>query len=101
MLSSPTTYAAEAPIFVKHPSSVGRASAVETLVPIMAVVLVAFLIIGLALPVLPLHVHQGLGFGTFAVGVVAGSQFAASLFSRVWSGNYADGQGPKRAVIDL
>src|SRR5438552_1449864 len=98
MLSSPTTYAAEAPILVKHPSSVRRASAVETLVPIMAVVLVAFLIIGLALPVLPLHVHQGLDFGTFAVGVFSGNLFAASLFSRVWSGNYADGQGPKRAV---
>jgi hypothetical protein len=28
------------------------------LIPIMAVVLIAFLMIGLALPVLPLHVHQ-------------------------------------------
>ena len=43
----------------------------------------AFLVIGLALPVLPLHVHQGLGLGTFVVGLVAGSQFAASLVSRV------------------
>ena len=67
--------------------------------PIMAVVLAAFLIIGLALPVLPLYVHQALGLGTFAVGLVAGSQFAASLFSRVWSGNYADSQGAKRAVV--
>jgi quercetin dioxygenase-like cupin family protein len=29
------------------------------------------------MPVLPLHVHQGLGLGTFVVGLVAGSQFAA------------------------
>src|SRR5438270_13838420 len=69
------------------------------LLPIMNVVFIGFLIIGLALPVLPLHVHQGLGFGTFVVGLVAGSQFAASLFSRVWSGNYADSQGAKRAVV--
>ena len=72
---------------------------VTTLLPIMAVVLSAFLIIGLALPVLPLHVHQGLGLGTFVVGLVAGSQFAASLISRVWSGHYADSRGAKRAVV--
>src|SRR5579875_537427 len=47
----------------------------KTLLPIMAVVLIAFLVIGLALPVLQLHVHRGLGFGTFIVGLVAGSQF--------------------------
>jgi MFS family permease len=67
--------------------------------PIMGVVLVAFLVIGLALPVLPLYVHQGLGLSTFVVGLVTGSQFAASLISRVWSGHYADRNGAKRAVI--
>ena len=65
----------------------------------MAVVLVGFFVIGLALPVLPLHVHQGLGLGTFAVGLVTGSQFAASLLSRFWSGHYADSRGAKRAVV--
>lgn len=64
----------------------------------MGVVLTAFLVIGLALPVLPLHVHQGLGMSTFVVGLVTGSQFAASLISRVWSGRYADSRGAKRAV---
>lgn len=67
--------------------------------PIMAVVLIAFLVIGLALPVLPLHVHQTLGFGTFVVGLVAGSQFAASLLSRVWAGHFADTRGGKRTVL--
>jgi MFS family permease len=65
----------------------------------MAVVLIGFLVVGLALPVLPLHVHQGLGLGTFVVGLVTGSQFAASLVSRVWSGHYADSRGAKRAVV--
>jgi MFS family permease len=69
------------------------------LLPIMTVVLIAFLVIGLALPVLPLHVHQGLGLSVFVVGLVTGSQFAASLISRVWSGHYADSRGAKRAVI--
>src|SRR3954467_2686641 len=70
-----------------------------TLLPIMAVVLTGFLVIGVALPVLPLHVHQGLGLGTFAVGLITGSQFAASLISRVWSGHYSDSRGAKRAVV--
>ena len=33
------------------------------------------------------------------VGLVTGSQFAASLISRVWSGYYADSRGAKRAVV--
>jgi MFS family permease len=77
----------------------GRSRSVAVLIPIMVVVLTAFLTIGFALPVLPLHVHQGLGFGTFAVGLVPGSQFIASLISRMWSGEYADRRGAKRAVL--
>ena len=67
--------------------------------PIMVVVFVAFLVIGIAMPVLPLHVHNGMGFGTFVVGIVAGSQFAASLVSRPWAGHFSDSRGAKRAVI--
>jgi MFS family permease len=72
---------------------------ITALLPVMGAVLIAFLVIGLALPVLPLHVHQGLGLSTFVVGLVTGSQFAASLISRVWSGRYADRRGAKRAVV--
>src|SRR6516165_6355353 len=74
-------------------------SFVAPLIPIMAVVLIAFLIIGVALPVLPLHVHQDLGFDAFIVGLVTGSQFGASLLSRMSAGHYADRRGPKRAVV--
>jgi MFS family permease len=76
-----------------------RSRSITALLPIMGVVLVAFLVIGLALPVLPLHVHQGLGLSTFVVGLVTGSQFAVSLISRVWSGHCADRRGAKRAVV--
>src|SRR3954469_3680285 len=72
---------------------------VVALLPIMAVVAIAFLIIGFALPVLPLHVHHGLGLSTFIVGVVTGSQFIASVISRVWAGQFSDSRGAKRAVI--
>jgi MFS family permease len=67
--------------------------------PLMAVVFVAFLVTGIAMPVLPLHVSQGLGLGAFAVGLVAGSQFGAALLSRLWAGYYADSRGAKRAVV--
>src|SRR5947207_2616849 len=76
-----------------------RKPSMTAVLPIMGVVLLAFLVIGLALPVLPLHVHRGLGLSTFVVGLVTGSQFAASLISRVWSGHYADGKGSKRAIV--
>jgi MFS family permease len=69
------------------------------LLPIIAVVFIGFLVIGLALPVLPLHVHQGLGLGTFVVGLVAGAQFGASLLSRFWAGGYADSRGAKHAIV--
>lgn len=70
-----------------------------TLLPVVGAVFVAFLVIGLALPVLPLHVHQGLGLGTFMVGLVSGAQFTASLFSRLWAGHQSDSRGAKRAVV--
>src|SRR5262252_648106 len=76
-----------------------RRESTAALLPIMAALFVAFIVIGLAMPVLPLHVHQGLGFGTFLVGLVAGSQFAAAIASRVWAGRSADAKGPKFAVI--
>ncbi|MBV9680499.1 MAG: MFS transporter, partial [Solirubrobacterales bacterium] len=72
---------------------------IAVLLPIMAAVSIAFVVIGLALPVLPLHVHKGLGLGTFVVGLVAGSQFVASLVSRVWAGQFADSRGAKHAVV--
>jgi MFS family permease len=65
----------------------------------MGVVFVGFLVIGMAMPVLPLYVNGGLGFGTFVVGLVAGSQFAASLISRPWAGHFSDARGAKLGVF--
>src|ERR687886_98026 len=84
---------------ISEPSVMTKRSVNSALLPIMSVVFIGFLIIGMALPVLPLHVHQTLGLSTFVVGLVTGSQFVAALISRVWSGHYADSRGAKRAVI--
>jgi MFS family permease len=75
------------------PFSSARTGSTVALLPIMAVVFVDYLVIGLAMPVLPLHVHQDLGLSTFVVGVVSGSQFLASLVSRLWAGHQADRKG--------
>src|SRR6266571_1735510 len=76
-----------------------QSRATAALLPIMGAVFVAFLVIGMALPVLPLQVHQRLGFGTFLVGLVVGSQFAAAILSRVWAGRHSDTKGAKHAVV--
>jgi MFS family permease len=67
--------------------------------PIVAAVFVVYFVIGIAMPVLPLHVARGLGFGSLMVGVVAGAQFAAALVSRLWSGRAADRRGGKWTVV--
>ena len=77
----------------------GQAGSAAALMPIMAVVFVAYLVIGLAMPVLPIYVHLDLGLSTFVVGLVSGGQFAASFFSRMWAGHHADTRGPKHAVV--
>jgi MFS family permease len=78
---------------------IGSGASALKLLPIMAMVFVGYLIVGVALPVLPLYVHNDLGFGTFAVGVVVGSQFASALFTRMWAGHFVDVRGAKSAVV--
>lgn len=71
---------------------------VKAAFPIMGAVFISFMVIGMALPVLPLQVHNELGFGPFVVGNVAGCQFVASLISRLWAGRLTDTRGAKYAV---
>jgi len=40
-----------------------------------------------------IDVHEELGLGTSLVGLVAGSQFAAAILSRVWAGRQSDTRG--------
>ncbi len=69
------------------------------LMPVMLVLFVAYLVIGITMPALPLHVNQGMGLSPFVVGVVGSTQFAAALFSRFWAGAHSDARGPKNAMI--
>src|SRR4051812_3368178 len=69
------------------------------LLPIMAAIFGVYIVIGLAMPVLPLYVHQSLRFCPFVVGLVSGSQFAAAMFSRLWAGQHVDNKGAKHALV--
>lgn len=72
---------------------------IAAILPVLLGVFVVYLIIGIALPAIPLHVNKDLGLGTFMVGLVAGAQFAASLISRFWSGHFADKEGGKKTMV--
>ncbi len=76
-----------------------RDAGLRPAIPVMAVVFLSFMISGMALPVLPLHIHDVLGFGPFIVGLVAGGQFTAALVSRLWAGRLSDSRGAKHAVF--
>src|SRR5437763_2170355 len=66
----------------------------------MAVVGVAYLVTGIAMPVLPVYVHQGLGLGTFVVGLVAGTQFSAAfMVARVAFGHVPDRVGGVKVAL--
>src|SRR3984885_13271751 len=69
------------------------------MLPITLAVFVGFVTFGLALPVLPLHLHYTLDMSPVVVGVTIGCQFAAALLSRAWSGSLADTRGGKRAML--
>lgn len=70
----------------------------QALAPLCLIVFLEFLAMGLPLPVLPLHVHDTLGFGALLVGVVVGMQSVATLVTRNRAGTHADRRGPHHAA---
>lgn len=71
----------------------------RSLAPICAIVFMEFLAMGLPLPILPVHVHATLGFGSFIVGLAIGAQSWATLLTRHGAGTWSDGRGPRSATV--
>lgn len=58
-----------------------------------------YLCIGLPLAVIPMFVHNTLGYTEIIAGVVISLQYLATFMIRGYSGKIVDTQGPKRAVL--
>ena len=60
---------------------------------------ICYLTVGIPLAVLPVYVHDTLGFGTVLAGLVISAQYAATLLTRPRAGYTCDHIGPKQAVF--
>mgnify|MGYP000477336819 CR=1 FL=1 len=69
------------------------------IVSIVLYTFIAFLCIGLPIAVMPGYVHNQLGFSAVVAGLVIGSQYLATLFSRPVAGRICDTIGTKRAIV--
>lgn len=83
-----------------HAESQSLWSAFLPLAPLTLATFLGYFAMGMAMPVLPLHVHDTLGQSTLMVGVVMGAQYASSLLvGRMWAGAVVDGRGPRAAGL--
>jgi len=72
---------------------------IARLLPLDIAVFLVYLTVGAPLPVIPLFVHDALGFDPLIVGIVIGAQAAATLLARPLAGGVSDKRGTRAAVM--
>ncbi len=66
---------------------------------LVAALFVAYMCVGMSLPVTPVFANKVLGFDALWAGVAVGAAFLATILTRGHAGKLTDQAGPKKAVV--